>query len=89
MDGSLKTGQLDGSNDSGYMPGSSGSSSDSSPVIAERHRQPAKTEPTRPARSNSPAPMTSLVTGTSPVYSPFEVRDFPFYEAHAATAIRG
>jgi hypothetical protein len=85
----MKSGQLDGSNESAYVLGSSESTPDNSPVIMEPKNQLTKTEPSRSARSSSPAPMTSLVTGTSPMYSPFEVRDIPFHEAHTATAIRG
>jgi len=88
-DGTMKSGQLDGSNESAYVLGSSESTPDNSPVMMEPKNQLTKTEPSRSARSSSPAPMTSLVTGTSPMYSPFEVRDIPFHEAHTATAIRG
>lgn len=88
-DGTIGSSQLDGSNESEYVTSSYDSTADNSPVIMDRKPQPARTESSRPARSSSPAPMTSLVTGTSPMYSPFEVRDFPFHEAHTATAIRG
>jgi hypothetical protein len=84
----MKSGQLDGSNESAYVLGSSESTLDNSPVMMEPENQLTKTEPSRSATS-SPAPMTSLVTGTSPMYSPFEVRDIPFHDAHTATAIRG
>lgn len=88
-DGTMRSSQLDGSNEAEYVVSSSDSTADNSPVIAERKQLPARTEPSRPVRSSSPAPMTSLVTGTSPMYSPFEIRDFPFHEAYTATAIRG
>lgn len=85
----MKSSQLDGSPDSDYVLGSPDSTADNSPVMTERKPQPTRSEPSRTARSNSPAPMTSIVTGTSPMYSAFEGRDFPFHEAHTPTAIRG
>jgi len=51
--------------------------------ISERYSPPQS------PRSDSPAPMTGLLTGMSPVY-PYNIRSgFGFNEAHAATAIRG
>lgn len=89
-EGSLRSGQYDGSNEDGYILGSSDSSSDNSPLMMEKKASPPRTQnPTvRASRSASPAPMTGFVSGTSPMYHNLHV-GFPFNETHAATAIRG
>ena len=84
-DGTLRPGQFDGANDSEYILTSEESTADNSPIMMEK----SPTKPAQAMRSNSPAPMTGFVTGTSPMYSPFPMRDFPFHDAHTATAIRG
>jgi hypothetical protein len=93
-DGTLRSGQFDGTNDEGYMLGSADSTADStadnSPVMMEKKStSPLKSPIASSQRSASPAPMTGFVTGTSPMY-PYQMHGgFPFHDAHAATAIRG
>ena len=90
-DGTLRSGQYDGSNDDGYILGSNDSTADNSPLMMEKKPLPPRTQTasTQASRSASPAPMTGFVTGTSPMY-PYNVHSgFPFHDAHAATAIRG
>ncbi|KAH8594963.1 putative phosphatase regulatory subunit-domain-containing protein, partial [Bisporella sp. PMI_857] len=90
-DGTLRSGHYDGTNDDGYMADSTDTSSDSSPLMMERKvsTQRAQTTISPVPRSNSPAPMTGFVTGTSPMY-PYQMHGgFQFHDAHAATAIRG
>lgn len=89
-DGSLRSGQYDGSNDTGYVLGSVESTAESSPVMAERETTPPRSQVTsmQTSRSASPAPMTGFATGTSPMYYSMHV-GFPFHDTHTATAIRG
>ncbi|KAF4636074.1 hypothetical protein G7Y89_g2005 [Cudoniella acicularis] len=90
-DGTLRSGQYDGSSEDGYVLGSAESTADSSPLMMEKKPSPPRTQnPTSQAsRSASPAPMTGFVTGTSPMY-PYNIHSgFPFHDAHTATAIRG
>jgi len=87
-DGSMRSGQFDGSNEEGYLLGSAESTVNNSPLqmMMDQSSSPA---PSQVARSASPAPMTGFVTGTSPMY-PYQMHvGFPFYDAHAATAIKG
>jgi len=87
-DGTLPTGQLDGTNDEGYTLGSEESTADSSPVMMQQTSSPIKA-PMQTSRSTSPAPMTGFVTGTSSMYPYHMHGGFPFHDTHAATAIRG
>lgn len=89
-EGSLRSGQYDGSNEDGYILGSSDSSADNSPLMMEKKASPPRTQKpsAQASRSTSPAPMTGFVSGTSPMYHNLHV-GFPFNETHAATAIRG
>jgi len=87
-DGTLRSGQFDGTNDDGYMLGSVDSTADNSPVMMEKPASPIKA-PMQTSRSTSPAPMTGFVTGTSPMYPYHMDGGFPFHDTHAATAIRG
>lgn len=92
-DGTLRSGQYDGSNDDGYILGSVESSTNSSPVMNEKNPSPPRAQPqtngSQASRSVSPAPMTGFATGTSPMY-PYSMHSgFPFHDAHTATAIRG
>jgi hypothetical protein len=92
-EGTLRSGQYDGSNEDGYMVGSPDSSADStadnSPLMMEK-KSPPRTQnaSTKASRSASPAPMTGFVSGTSPMYHHLRA-GFPFHDTHAATAIRG
>jgi len=88
-DGTLRSGQYDGSGEDGYILGSVDSSADSSPVMMEK-RSPPRTQKasTQASRSASPAPMTGFASGTSPMYHNLHA-GFPFHDTHAATAIRG
>jgi hypothetical protein len=91
-DGTLRSGQYDGSNEDGYILGSTDSSdstADSSPLMMEK-RSPPRTQvaSTQAARSASPAPMTGFVSGTSPVYQNLHT-GFPFHDTYTPTAIRG
>ena len=88
-EGTLKSGQYDGSCDS-YVLGSVESSNNSSPItMASVDRNPPRTQPPpQTSQSSSPAPMTGFVTGTSPMY-PYQRSEFPWYDAHTATAIQG
>lgn len=89
----MRSGQYDGSNDDGYIADSvdttadttADSTAESSPVMMENKSARAST---KASRSASPAPMTGFVSGTSPMYYDLHA-GFPFYETHAATAIRG
>lgn len=88
-DGTLRSGQFDGTNDDGYLLGSTESSSDSSPLMMEKTLSPrSQAQNSQTGRSASPAPMTGFVTGTSPMY-PYQIHGFQLPDAHAATAIRG
>ncbi|TVY18617.1 Protein phosphatase 1 regulatory subunit 3A [Lachnellula arida] len=88
-EGTLKSGQLDGSNDDGYVLGSTESTADSSPLMTEKTSPPrTQTASVRASRSTSPAPMTGFVTGTSPMYHNMH-NGFPFRDTYTATAIRG
>ncbi|TVY59702.1 Protein phosphatase 1 regulatory subunit 3C, partial [Lachnellula suecica] len=64
-DGTLRSGQYDGSNDDGYILGSVDSTADNSPQMTEKKQSPPRTQqPSMQAsRSTSPAPMTGFVTG--------------------------
>jgi len=89
-DGALP--QYDGSNEDGYILGSTDSSdstADNSPLMMEK-RSPPRTQKasTQASRSASPAPMTGFISGTSPMYRNLHA-GFPFHDTHAATAIRG
>ncbi|KAH6668693.1 putative phosphatase regulatory subunit-domain-containing protein [Halenospora varia] len=89
-DGTLRSGQFDGSNEDGYILGSGDSTAESSPLMMEKKPSPPRTQnPTSQAsRSASPAPMTGFVTGTSSKY-PYNMHSgFPFHDAHTPTAIR-
>jgi hypothetical protein len=88
-DGTMRSGQYDGSNDDGYILGSAESTADNSPLMMEK-RSPPRTQKTstQASRSASPAPMTGFVTGTSPMYHNLHA-GFPFHDAHTPTAIRG
>jgi len=92
-EGTLKSGQFDGSTDDGYPLGSAESTASNSPITMMMEKRPSQTRtPTvtsQASRSTSPAPMTGFVTGTSSMY-PYHVHGgFPFFDAHSATAIRG
>ncbi|KAG9241370.1 putative phosphatase regulatory subunit-domain-containing protein [Calycina marina] len=87
-DGTLKSGQIDGANDDGYITGSPGSSSESSPLMMEKMASPRIQPPAQVNRSTNPAPMTDYATGTSPMY-PYQMHSFQFPDAHTGTAIRG
>jgi len=88
-DGTLRSGQYDGSNEDGYILDSADSTANSSPVMMEK-RSPPRTQKasTQASRSASPAPMTGFISGTSPMYRNLHA-GFPFHDTHAATAIRG
>ncbi|KAL2064213.1 hypothetical protein VTL71DRAFT_4707 [Oculimacula yallundae] len=87
-DGTLPSGQYDGSND--FVLGSVESTAESSPLMMETMPTPQaqKKASTQASRSASPAPMTGFVSGTSPMYHNLHA-GFPFHDAHTATAIRG
>ncbi len=92
-EGTLRSGQYDGSNDDGYIVDSvdttADSTAESSPLMMEKKSPPrTPSASTKASRSASPAPMTGFVSGTSPMYHNLHV-GFPFHETHAATAIRG
>jgi hypothetical protein len=90
-DGTLRPGQYDGSNEDGYILGSTDSTANNSPLLIEKKPSPPRTQTasTQASRSASPAPMTGFVTDTSPMY-PYNMHGgFPFHDTHAATAIRG
>lgn len=94
-DGTLRSGQYDGNTDDGYVLGSVNSTASSSPLMmqsSEKKSSPARIPQNKQtSRSTSPAPMTGLVTGTSPMY-PHHLQKhgaFLFNETHSATAIRG
>lgn len=85
-------GQYDG-NDDGYALESDTSSPDnSSPLMMQLIKRPStsRTDSAASQRSTSPAPMTSFVTGTSPMY-PYNMHSGSMFnnEAHTPTAIRG
>jgi hypothetical protein len=87
-DGSMRSGQFDGSNEEGYILGSAESTANNSPLqmMMDQSSSPTRSQV---ARSASPAPMTGFVTGTSPMYPHQMHVGFPFHDAHAATAIKG
>ncbi|PVH82468.1 carbohydrate-binding module family 21 protein [Cadophora sp. DSE1049] len=88
-DGTMRSGQYDGTNDDGYVLGSADSTADSSPLMMERMSAPqSQKASTQASRSASPAPMTGFVSGTSPMYQNLHA-GFPFHDTHTATAIRG
>lgn len=92
-EGTMRSGQYDGSNEDGYITGSvdstADSSADSSPLMMEKKSPPhTQNTSTKATRSASPAPMTGFVSGTSPMYHNLHT-GFPFHDTHAATAIRG
>jgi len=88
-DGTMRSGQYDGTNDDGYVLGSADSTADSSPLMMERMPAPqSQKASTQASRSASPAPMTGFVSGTSPMYHNLHA-GFPFHDTHTATAIRG
>lgn len=89
-DGTMRSGQYDG-NDDGYILGSADSTASNSPQMVEKKAAPARVQmnSTQSARSVSPAPMTGLATGTSPMYFHHMHSGFPFHDAHTPTAIRG
>jgi hypothetical protein len=88
-DGTLRSGQYDGSNEDGYILDSTDSTANNSPLMMEK-RSPPRTQiaSTQVARSASPAPMTGFVSGTSPMYHNLHT-GFLFHDTHAPTAIRG
>lgn len=90
-DGTLsRNGQIDGGNDGyGLRSVSPSPPQIGSPLQTVQASQPRSEQADRMARSNSPAPMTGFVTGTSPLYLYNAYAGFPFNEAHAAPAIRG
>ncbi|KAG9230282.1 putative phosphatase regulatory subunit-domain-containing protein [Amylocarpus encephaloides] len=90
-DGTLASGQFDGSNDTGYVLDSADSTANSSPLMMMEKKSPPRvlqaSKPT--SRSASPAPMTGFVSGTSTGY-PYSIHtSFPLHESHNSTAIRG
>ncbi|TVY46682.1 Protein phosphatase 1 regulatory subunit 3B [Lachnellula occidentalis] len=88
-EGTLRPDQFDGSNDDGYVLGSTESTADSSPLMKEKTSPPrTQTASVRASRSTSPAPMTGFVTGTSSMYNNMD-NGFTFRDTHTATAIRG
>lgn len=86
-DGTLRSGQYDGTNEDGYILGSVDSSANNSPVMMEKRSPPRTKVSTQASRSTSPAPMTGFVSGTSPMYHNLHAGFL--HDAHAATAIRG
>lgn len=63
-------------------------SGDASPLQKVTNQSPSPTH-TQMKRSSSPAPMTGIATGTSPIYAYQFHNSFPFHETHTATAIKG
>jgi hypothetical protein len=89
-EGTLRSGQYDGSNEDGYIFGSVDSTANNSPLLTDKKPSPPRTQQTstHASRSPSPAPMTGFVSGTSPMYHNLHA-GFPFHDTHTATAIRG